>query len=351
MKKILHIFRNLKYGGNQALALNIIKYSSLEYKHSILSFQDDLEMKKEFEELGCDIRVIEQKETNFSEFKNKYTQFMIDNDFDTAVTWFYPYILRLELDGVNFVHHIGTAPVFKFSLLWLKSFILVNMYKKSNGKFIFASNHIAKQNKKVYGINFKNSSIVLNGIDTSRFKSKSTYTKRDKFIITMVGRLDGSKDFDTLIKIAPILAKDIDNLTINIVGDGDDRVRLENLSKEHNSNSIIKFLGRRSDVDDILHDSDIFVFLNKFLEGFGLVIVEAMSTGLPVVSYNIGANSEIIDDGIDGYLVNSKDELIEKILKLYNSEDLMKRIGQNGYKKAKAKFDVRDMVKEYEKRY
>ena len=294
MKKILHLFRNLKYGGNQALAYDIIKYSSSEYSHSILSLQNDLEMKKEFEELGCSIKVIDHKESNFKEFKERFKLYVTENNFTTVITWFYPYILRLEFPNIKFIHHIGTAPIGKPYLQWFKGFLLVNFYRKSNGEFIFASKHIEKQNKKVFGVKFKNSSIIHNGIDSSRFLQKKEYNHSKSFIVTMVGRLDGSKDFDTLIKIADKLSTMIDNLVINIVGDGEDRERLEKLSKMSNATSIVRFLGRCSNVPEILYKSDIFVFLNKFLEGFGLVLVEAMSSGLPVVTYDIGANSEIM---------------------------------------------------------
>jgi glycosyltransferase involved in cell wall biosynthesis len=350
-KKILHLFRNLKYGGNQALAYNIIKYSSPEYSHSILSLQNDLEMNKEFEELGCDIEVINHKDTSFKIFKEKFERYVTENNVTTIITWFYPYILRLELPNVKFIHHIGTAPIGKPYLQWLKSFLLVNYYRNNKGEFIFASKHIEKQNKKVFGVKFKNSSVIHNGIDSSMFLQKKEYDHSESFVITMVGRLDGSKDFDTLIKVAYQLSTIIKKLTINIVGDGEDRERLEKLSVTFNTTSTVSFLGRCSNVPEILYKSDMFVFLNKFLEGFGLVLVEAMSTGLPVVTYNIGANSEIIDDGEDGYLVDTKDELIEKIVMIAKSEKLAKELGTNAHKKAVEKFDVKRMVKEYETRY
>jgi glycosyltransferase involved in cell wall biosynthesis len=350
-KKILHTFRNLKYGGNQALAYNIIKCSSKEYSHSILSFQDDLEMKSEFESLGCSIKVIDHKKDSFKEFKKEFEKFVRDSGFDTVVSWFYPYILRLEFDGLKFVHHIGTAPKFIPFMQWAKSLVLTNMYRKSEGHFIFASHHIQRQNHKVFGVIFKNSEVIYNGIDTSRFKLKSSYNHKDDFTITMVGRIDGSKDFDTLIRIALKLAKTIDNIKINIVGDGTDRARLEELAHTCEATSIVNFLGRRADVPDILHDSDLFVFLNRFLEGFGIALVEAMSCGLPVVTYNLGANSEIVDDGLDGFLVNTQDELIEKINLIANSEELSKKLGQNARKKVEEKFDVKVMVEEYEKKY
>ncbi|MBQ4799516.1 glycosyltransferase family 4 protein [Pseudoalteromonas sp. MMG006] len=349
-KKVLHIFRNLKYGGNQALAYNIIRYSSPEYSHSILSLQDDLEMRNEFESLGCAIKVIPHKESSFSCFKKKYKDFVDESGFCTVVTWFYPFVLRLDIPNVNFVHHIGTAPLKSPAKQWVKNLLLVHFYKRNMGQFVFASDYIQNKNKETFAVNFKNSRVIHNGIDTKRFTPKVTYDHSSSFVITMVGRLDGSKDFDTLINISPEVKKLIPNLQVNIVGDGHDRGRLEQLAHSCQADDVVSFLGRRNDVPEVLQNSDLFVFLNKPLEGFGLVIVEAMSSGLPVISYNLGANAEIIKDGFDGFLVSSKEQLIVKIKEVYQSESLARAIGLEALNTAK-RFDVKEMVKKYESLY
>ncbi len=350
-KNVLHVFRNLKFGGNQALALDLIKCSSAKYNHSILSLQNDLEMLNEFSSLGCDIQVIPHKESSFSDFKERFNQFIKENNVSTVVTWFYPYVLRLEIPEVKFVHHIGTAPLKKPLKQWIKNYILVNFYRRSCGEFVFASNYISTKNKQSYGTTFKNSQVIHNGIDIRRFYPKKVYDHISSFVITMVGRLDGSKDFDTLIRVAKELSYSINNLRINIVGDGNDRKRLEDLSKSTGASDFVFFLGKRSDVPNILHDSDLCVFLNKPLEGFGLVIVEAMSTALPVISYNFGANPEIIQNGCNGYLVENQAELIERILAIYTSPSLARELGSEARKTALRNFNVREMVKKYEKLY
>ncbi|MGR5306675.1 glycosyltransferase family 4 protein [Vibrio mediterranei] len=353
MKKILHVFRNLKYGGNQALALNLIKYSSVDFEHHILSLHDDLEMNKEFQDLGCSITVIPHKETNFNSFKLKFEEFVLENGFNTIVTWFYPYVLRLDVPGVRFVHHVGTAPLKRPVLNWVKSLLIIKFSKlrRENHHFVFASNYVLEKNASTYFHHFDNSQVILNGIDNVRFE-KTCQTQRESsqnFVITMIGRLDGSKDFDTLINIIPQL--NISNLKVNIVGDGIDRSRLECLAETLNVGNKINFMGRRSDIPDILRESDLFVFLNKPLEGFGLVIVEAMSSSIPVVTYNLGANSEIIDNNKDGYLVSNQAELIEKIRFLEEDRDALSEIGKLARAKAVSCFEVKDMVKKYEELY
>lgn len=350
-KRILHVLRNLKYGGNQVLVYNLARYSSTQFTHTVVCFQKDLEMREEFESLGCDVEILPIGKNSFSIFKKRFKNFILNGGYDTVVTWFYPYILRLEFDGVRFVHHIGSATTFSPFAKWLKSVILTNSYKNSLGYFIFASHYVCNQHKKLLGVAFRESEVIHNGIDTDRFKPKPFGILKNSFVITMVGRLDKSKDFDTLIKIAPLLSKRIANVKINIVGDGPDKYRLQRLIKKFRVSDTINFLGRRSDVQAILADSDLFVFLNKPIEGFGLALVEAMSCGLPVVGYNLGANPEIVDDGINGFLVKDEKELVGRISLIAGSEMLAKRLGENAFRKAKEAFDVRVMVRKYEQTY
>ena len=349
MKKILHVIRNLKYGGNQRLLHGIIKFSSKKYSHSILVLQDIIEMNKEFEELNCNIDIIEQKKNNFYLLKKKIKSYIKKNNINLVFSWFYPFMLRLEIEGIKYIHHIGSAPIIFPLKYWFKHFMIINFYKNSNSYFIFASKYIEIQTQKILNVKFKNSYVIHNGIDLSNFRLEPDKVFNKNFNIVMVGRMDQSKDFDTLIKITPSLYKIIKNLKIFLVGDGPDRNRLEKLSRSNNSTNLIHFLGTRSDVSDILNKSHIFVFLNKPIEGFGLVLLEAMKSSIPIITYNIGANSEIIDDGLNGFLVDDEKELIQKIILLYNLPKLRKTIGTEAQKKVREKFDIKTMITNYEK--
>jgi len=352
MKNILHVFRNLKYGGNQALSYNLVKYSSREFSHSILCFQDDLEMKAEFEEIGCSITVIDIDTISVESAKKEFYKHISCCKINTVVTWFYPFILQFEEKNVNvnFIHHIGTAPTFRPYKKWFRGLFFVWRYRKSRSVFLFASKYIKKQNKKVFGVCFTNNHVVYNAVNTQRFTVHYN-GKASGFTIVMVGRMDGSKDFDTLIKIAPLLNKEIRNLTIKIVGDGVDKDRLTKLSSSLNVDSVIEFTGRIKDVPKVLAESNLCVFLNKPLEGFGLAIVEAMSCGLPVVTYNFGANTEILENGVQGYLVSSEKTLIDKIIKIYKNPVVAERLSKNARATVEARFSIERFVKEYEEKY
>ena len=84
-------------------------------------------------------------------------------------------------------------------------------------------------------------------------------------------------------------------------------------------------------INELLQDSSIYV-MTSYTESFGLVLIEAMSYGIPCISYTSaqGAN-EIISDGIDGYLIENRneDEMIDKISTLISDEKLRKKLGKN----------------------
>jgi glycosyltransferase involved in cell wall biosynthesis len=102
-----------------------------------------------------------------------------------------------------------------------------------------------------------------------------------------------------------------------------------------------------ADKEDLLRESDIFVF-PSYKEAFGLVNLEAMQRGLPVISSNEGAIPEVIQDGVSGYIVAPKniDQLADRVLKLVNNPELRKNMGKAGRRRYEKLFTI----EAYEKR-
>ena len=125
--------------------------------------------------------------------------------------------------------------------------------------------------------------------------------------VTMVtvGRLVERKAVDQLIDIAQGLA---DNVYLLILGDGPLRAVLEEHAAKGSAPSRVRFLGHVSDEDKfaILHQSDVFVSTSQH-EGFGLVFLEAMACGLPVISYDRGGQIDFLTDDETGFVVTLND--------------------------------------------
>ncbi len=177
----------------------------------------------------------------------------------------------------------------------------VRWFHKCSKKVLVTTKSIARQ------LGLGNCIVWGRGVDTNLFnpdgKKKSL---REKTIIT-VGRVSKDKNLDDFCKI-PGYRK-------ILVGDGP---YLKTLKARYTD---VEFTGYipHNKLKNIYNEADVFVFPSKF-DTFGLVILEAMACGLPVVAYDVPSPSDIIQDGVTGYLGESLDENIEKAFR--NLDDL-----------------------------
>jgi phosphatidylinositol alpha-1,6-mannosyltransferase len=155
-------------------------------------------------------------------------------------------------------------------------------------------------------------------------------------IILTVARLAASeryKGIDDVIRALPSLAREFPDLHYLVVGEGDDRPRLERLATELAVSDRVLFLGACSDAEVAFYHQacDVYVMPSRG-EGFGLVYLEAMACGKPVVAAREGAAPEVVADGETGLLVDYGDVsgLAISITRLLGNPDLGRRMGEAG---------------------
>jgi glycosyltransferase involved in cell wall biosynthesis len=151
--------------------------------------------------------------------------------------------------------------------------------------------------------------------------------------VTRLAASEGYKGVDTVIRALPRIAAAIPDAHYVIVGDGDDLPRLRAMSQERGVADRVHFLGRLSPLSAELlacyANCDVFVLPSKG-EGFGLVFLEAMALGKPVIGGAHGGTPDIIQDGETGYLVPHGDvaRLVDVLARLLREEPLRTRMGQ-----------------------
>lgn len=124
--------------------------------------------------------------------------------------------------------------------------------------------------------------------------------------------------------------RELENWTLDIYGQGDQTDYRQLMAELGIDSNRCHLNGPVEDVVKAYQESSIFVLSSRF-EGFGMVLIEAMACGLPVVSFDCPAGpDEIITDGVDGLLVPSGDvhALAEKLMVLMSDDNLRKRLGQ-----------------------
>lgn len=163
--------------------------------------------------------------------------------------------------------------------------------------------------------------VIGNLVDLSIFKIKEK-EKNDKFIFFSLAFLEGEKGFDTLIKAFAKGFKGKDAL-LYIGGDGSQRKWLEEVAIENEVKDQVVFLGAlaRNDVAKWMNKCDCFVLPSRY-ETFGVVYIEALASGRPVIGALNGGAEDIIND-LNGYLVPIDDvkELSNKMLSIYSNID------------------------------
>ena len=155
------------------------------------------------------------------------------------------------------------------------------------------------------------------GVDTHKFVASEGGRERvrnelgiseETTVLLSVGELIPRKNHMEVLEALYEMKKagDISNIKYLIAGRGKIQAELESKIKELGLTDNVKMLGFRSDVADVFAASDIYVFPSH-QEGLPVALMEAMSVGLPVVCSEIRGNTDLIEDGVGGYLFNSKD--------------------------------------------
>jgi len=176
-------------------------------------------------------------------------------------------------------------------------------------------------------------------------------------VLTTVGRLVPVKGHIFLLEalsavLAALQEQGDHQLRCLIVGDGELRESLQCKAKGLGLADYVVFLGHQEDVTPYLMVSDVFV-LPSLNEGFGLVIAEAMASGLPVVATRVGGVPEIVIDGETGVLIPAKDAkaLAEGILTILQDRPRLRQMGEANRKRVREAFSLEKMNHEVELLY
>ena len=174
------------------------------------------------------------------------------------------------------------------------------------------------------------------------------FAQKELPIIIAIGRLTAQKGYPYLLKaFAQVTANFPCRLVI--LGEGRERVPLEELAQELGVEKDVAFLGFQENPFKYLARSDFFV-LSSLWEGFGNVIIEAMACGTPVIATRCPSGpDEIITDGVNGLLVPVSDEaaLVVAIWQLLNEKDFASKLAQAGRKRAED-FAIDRIAKQYQ---
>jgi len=183
-------------------------------------------------------------------------------------------------------------------------------------------------------------------VDTEVFKPLTSFAIKDKIVILFVGRLVKEKGVHRLIDV--IKARSWAGVEFWFVGKGPCESEIVSLSNERP----VRYLGFISDPEqlaDIYRKSDIFILPSIHIENFGIVLLEAMATGLPIVTTNCIGPKEIVDNGIEGYVIPQDNPMamLEALGSLVYDSSKRIRFGMKGRTKVKQRYSIGVVAKKW----
>ncbi|RPI01475.1 MAG: WecB/TagA/CpsF family glycosyltransferase [Calditrichaeota bacterium] len=201
--------------------------------------------------------------------------------------------------------------------------------------------------------------LIYNGIDPERLQTTASALQvrrtlsipESALVLGIVARMEPVKSPDVFIKVCGRLAERFPNVIGLLVGDGQLLPTLKTSAEQMGMASLFRFVGRRSNVADMIQVMDIVLMTSSQVEGCSNALLEAMALAKPVVATRVGGNEELIENEQNGILVQP-DHLLEMtnaVSRLAADQTLRQFLGKNAQMSANRRFSNSVMVKEYEK--
>ena len=197
-----------------------------------------------------------------------------------------------------------------------------------------------------FKINEKHIKVIHNAVEEAKGEKEdieclNNLKKSGYWLVGNVGRLSEQKGMKHFVQAYPRIKESMTNVKFVIVGDGEEKQSLLELVKELQIEEDILFLGYRDDVQNVMRYFD-FIVVSSLWEGFPLTPIEAFSVKKTVIASNVKGTAEIVQDGINGYLVEKKDaeQLAEKILFLMNNPHKKSELEENAYESYITKYGL-----------
>ncbi len=371
MIKIIHIIPCLRRGGAERLVLDIV--SELTKKPDMLVklivFSDINDYSNEYPSVNPVII----PSTVSASFFRKWNYNV--HELSEYINAFKPDIIHTHLFEAEFVSravdyskatwfshcHDNMIQFENFSLKTIfskRSF--TNYYEKrylfkryklnKENRFIAISNHT----KKYFESTSKHNPVSLlhNSINYDLFYNTKDYeTMKSKISLINTGSFVDKKNQAFLIDVVNELKNRKIDFELHLLGDGVNKAILMNKVKYLDIEKAVYLHGNVQNVEEYLWQSDIYVHSATY-EPLGLVLLEAMAAGLPVVCLDGGGNRDIIEEGKNGFMIDQQDPVLfaDKIIELINNKELYAKMSLYAQEFAK-KYDIKDYVDKLLKLY
>ncbi len=352
--RVLHVITTLDTGGAERLIVDLVpllkdKGNEVE----LLLFNGFMTpFRKELEDRGITIHELCEDDQgghvydpiHIVRLRQYLKGYDIIHTHNTACQLYLPIAKALSRSSVKLVTTDHSTNSRRRTLWWFRP-IEKWMYRQYDD--IVCIGDVSRDNLEQYLSKGRHARVIYNGVNTKRFiRPIKDVSNQDTLIITMVAGLRVEKDQDTLIRSLLHLP---DNYHLRLVGSGVRERQLKNLCHELNLEGRVDFMGVRTDVPEVLEQSDIVV-LSSHWEGLSLSSIEGMASGRPFIASDVDGLREMV--GGVGVLFPHGDEkeLAHKIQWLCEHPDEYREVAERCQEKAR-QYDISVTADNYLKLY
>lgn len=330
-KRVLHLLASNKYSGAENVVCMIIKNTQDEYESIYCSPKGSIKNKLEAE----NIEYLPLEKFSFKEIKKaikKYNPHIIhahDNKATVIASGFHKkHKIISHIHGNNKIMNSFNIKTILFNICSKNVETIIWVSDSSYNDYYFKN---AAKNK---------SNILYNVINQQEIINKAKLWNCDKtYDLIFLGRLAYPKNPERLIEIIKLLKDKEKNISVAIVGDGEDRLLIEKLIQRYKLNENITMYGFKTNPYPILANSKILI-MTSIYEGTPMCALEAQALKKPIVATPVDGLKKIIENGINGYLTDDNSKMVDFILKALSNELNYNKLSKNSQKKFELYNDV-----------
>lgn len=356
-KKIIHIIQSLGNGGCENMLLRTLPLLQ-SYEHKIVTLKESGDLAPKFVSAHIPVETIYCK--NFFDIPGVFRlrKIVRKENPDIILT----YLFHADILGRLTLYHTTTAPIIPFLRTtynhprYLIARVMECLTKPLVKQYLANSEAVKNFYVTHLGVNKEKITVIPNGIDTEYFDTitpnpelrTSLGIKSDDFVIICVANLHINKGQRYLLEAFEAIYKEHANTQLLLVGDGIERNNLEKQAKAYQSKNNIFFLGKQSNVPQLLKISDLFV-LPTFFEGQSNALLEAMAANIPIITTNIPEN-KIILNADNTLLVRPKDvpALVTAMTTLITDKIMAATLSKNARQSVRQHFSLPSVVKNWD---
>jgi len=361
--KVVHIVPMLSPGGAERVAVHIVRgLNRQRYEPIVISFTERLgcDLDSLLDEAGIEVRYL-GKHPGFDyrvyprlHHVLKYYRPDIVHTHLHVLRYALPFLLLLKRTSVlHTVHNLAKREI-EPRARWIQRYALNHRVVP-----VAVAQEVAASVERLYGI--QRCCVIPNGIPTGLYASPQTPRKKwraragfgeEDVLFVCVARFAPQKNHALLLKAFAQGPASDPKAHLVLVGEGILQEGLEEQAKNLGLANRVHFLGLRSDIPDVLGATDVFV-LSSDWEGNPLSVMEAMASGLPIVSTDAGGVPTLFERGKEGFIVARGDAqaLGNSMASLLRDRETRVSLGRAAARRAKQNFDVSTMVQAYEELY